>query len=219
VKSPNALLCWMLLLAACQNAAAPAREPRPGPEPRARPAPSFPLLDAEWGRLQVEALALSLELPDARGWRHGGGRDWVRLVHSSSESSIEVRRFRAEATVRPEDCATRAGFPPDPPSGEEDAELLDRRLIEGHAGLRIQVTTGVGPPGPDGTLTGAVGAAAAGFRVCVALRLRTQVRGEGGAAELARRLALFTERVVPSVALIDIESRIRPPGEPEREVP
>jgi hypothetical protein len=161
--------------------------------------------DSGWQRVAVPSLALSVELPDAGAWRHAGGRDWVRLVYRDGEASLELRRFRAEPAVRAVDCASRAGF-----SREAEGEgLVERRVLEVSNGLRTELAATVGSPGADGALTGRLEAASAGYRVCVALRAELRVKGGGRESELARRLSLFSERVVPSLALRGIEDRVR----------
>jgi hypothetical protein len=164
--------------------------------------------DGSWQRIAMPSLALSVELPDAGAWRRAGGRDWVRLVYRDGEASLELRRFRAEPAVRALDCASRAGF-----SWEEEGEgLVERRTFEASDGLRTELSATVVSPGADGTLSGRLEAASAGFRVCVAMRIELRVRGAGREAELGRRLSLFSGRVVPSLALRAIEDRVRSEG-------
>jgi hypothetical protein len=85
-------------------------------------------------------------------------------------------------------------------------------VLEISNGLRTELAATVGSPGADGTLSGRLEAASAGFRVCVALRVELRVKGGGRESELARRLALFSERVVPSLSLRGIEDRVRDEG-------
>lgn len=203
-----------------------AAEPLPAAlEPAPRGMTAVP--DHSWERLAVPALAVSLELPDAAGWRPAGGRDWVRLVHRSGEASIELRRFRAEATVRTSDCARRAGFswPGDGDVTEaareidggggdsavafEAGEVLERRELDGTDGLRIELLVMAGALDRAGGLGGRIEASAAGLRVCVAARAQVRVLGEGREAELARQLALFSSRALPSLALSTVEDRVQ----------
>jgi hypothetical protein len=203
----------LLVTAGCAAPGGAARAPGPKTVvvPSSAPAPSLRMPDRDWQRVAVPSLALSVELPDAGAWRSAGGRDWVRLVYRDGEASLELRRFRAEPAVRALDCASRAGF-----SWEGEGEgLVERRLVEPGNGLRTELAATVGSPGADGTLSGQLEAASAGFRLCVALRVELRVRGEGRESELARRLSLFSERVVPSLALRAIEDRVRGEGTPD----
>jgi hypothetical protein len=200
----------LLVTAGCAAGGGASRAPGPTAvvAPPSAPAPSLPMPDSGWQRIAVPSLALSVELPDAGAWRRAGGRDWVRLVYRDGEASLELRRFRAEPAVRALDCASRAGL-----SWEEDGEgLVERRMFEVDDGLRTELAATVGSASADGTLSGRLEAASAGFRVCIALRVELRVKGEGRESELARRLSLFSDRVVPSLALRGIEDRVRGEG-------
>jgi hypothetical protein len=176
--------------------------------------------DTGWGRLELADMALTLEVPDARGWRAGGGRDWLRLVHGQSDSTLEVRRFRASPRVRPSECAVEAGLAI--ASDPAEAGSIERRSLLTAGELRIDLGVALEPLSLErpherdqgGGLAGSVEAAAAGFRVCVAVRFRTTVQGAGSEAEIARRLGVFADRVVPSLTLVSIEDRVGAPGDP-----
>jgi hypothetical protein len=214
VRSFRAVLGMSSFVAACSGTAAV--EPRaagPGAftaAPASTTPRALPFPDAEWRRVTLDTLALSLELPDAHAWQSAGGMDWVRLIHRGGESSLELRRLRAEPTVRPADCASRAGF-----SWETATDgIVERRTFDGRDGLRGELVASIEAPTADGALAGRLEAVSVGFRVCLAVRLRTHARGEGREAELARRLLLFGERVVPSLSLHGIEDRVTGPDEP-----
>ena len=170
------------------------------------------LRDAGWERVALEPLALSLALPDAAAWRDAGGRDWRRLEHAPTGSVLSITRFRAPAAVAAAECARRAGLTLSP-SGAEDSGELEVRRVDGEGGTHSELVVRVEPDGPS-ALRGQVAAATAGFRACAALRLETRVDGDGREVEVARRLAVFAERVVPSLEFDRIEDRVQKKSDP-----
>jgi hypothetical protein len=209
--------CWALvaLAALCSGCAGgETRSLRPvQPVPPATPSsPALLLRDAGWGRIQLEPLALSLSLPDAAAWRDAGGHDWHRLEHAPTSSLLSVTRFRAPASVAAGECAVRAGLDLTANSADE-ANAVEVRPVEGQPGTHSELVVRVEPDGPT-ALRGEVVAATAGFRACAALRFETRVDGDGREVEVARRLAVFAERVVPSLAFDRIEDRIKKKSDP-----
>jgi hypothetical protein len=95
----------------------------------------------------------------------------------------------------------------------EDAGELEVLHLQGEAGTHSEVVVRVEPDGPT-ALRGEVTAAVAGLRACAALRIETRVDGDGREVEVARRLALFAEGVVPSLAFDRVEDRIRKKSDP-----
>lgn len=208
--------CWALLIAAGFCVGCGANEPRlREPVEPIRPAtpssPAVALRDAGWERVSLAPLALSLELPDAATWRDGGGRDWHRLEHGASGSVLSVRRFRAPAAVAASECAAQAGL--DLANDAEDASELEVLRVEGQPGTHSELMVRVEPDGPA-AVRGEVTAATAGPRACAALRLETRVDGDGREVEVARRLALFANRVVPSLEFDRVEDRIEKKSDP-----
>lgn len=206
-------LRWALLVAAgfCWGCGAGEARPRgPSDEPIQPAAPSSPavmLRDAGWERVALTPLALSLALPDAAAWRDAGGRDWHRLEHGATSSVLSITRFRAPASVAASECAARAGLAL-AKDGADDASELEVQSIEGEGGTRSELVVRVVPDGPT-ALRGEVSAATAGFRVCAGLRFETRVDGDGREVEVARRLALVADRVVPSLTFDRVEDRIQ----------
>ncbi len=208
---------WALFAAAALCSGCASGEARSlGPVQPVQPAtPSSPaslLRDAGWERVQLEPLALSLSLPDAAAWRDAGGRDWHRLEHVATGSVLSVTRFRAPASVAASECAARAGLALTT-NGPGEASAVEVRRVEGQPGTHSELAVRVEPDGPT-ALRGEVVAATAGFRACAALRLETRVEGDGREVEVARRLAVFAERVVPSLAFNRVEDRIQKKSDP-----
>jgi hypothetical protein len=164
--------------------------------------------------VHIAALSLSLELPEAGRWRAEGGRDWYRLVHEATDSTLEIRRSRVPVTARPSDCAAEAGLALGDGDAEASATSVDRRSGVTPGDLRFELAVRVDLPASGPGLVGSVETAAVGARACVAIRLRTGVDGIGGEAEVARRLGVFADRVLPSLTLVRVEDRIVIPREP-----
>jgi len=215
---PGALSPLRLVVAAgfCWSCAASepgTRAPAAPAGPEAPSVPAIALRDAGWGRAGVESLALSLELPDSAAWRDAGGRDWRRLEHRASHTLLAITRFRAPASVAARECAAQAGLTLGSTTGTDDGGELEVRSIEGAHGTHSVLSVRVEPDGP-GALRGELEAATAGFRACAALRLETRVDGDGREVELARRLALFADGVLPSLAFDRVEDRVQKKSDP-----
>ena len=203
-------LSWVALLTcACRGPEAAPRSSLPQPR-AAEPLPSAVFMpNGGWNRIELPDMALTLEVPDAQGWRAAGGRDWLRIEHPASDSSIELRRVRIAAHARPSDCASEAGLEF---TTRDPSEWLEQRSLLTPAELRIDLAVGLAPA-KDQMLVGSVEAAAVGSRTCVGIRIRTAVQGVGSEPEIARRLSVFADRVVPSLALLRVEDRVAVPDD------
>lgn len=154
-------------------------------------------------------LALTLELPDAAGWREGASVGWARLEHARSRSRLELNLTRAERLVRPEDCEARARLEhprlPRPAAGE----ALDQRRLATPQGFLSDVTVSVNEAGSS-ALEGHVTAFGAAVSRCFAFHFVTRIQGAGAESEIARRLGVVVERVLPSLALSAVDDRVSP---------
>ncbi len=211
-RACRALFAVAALCSGCAGAEARSSGPVEPVQPATPSSPALLLRDAGWERVRLEPLALSLALPDAAAWRDAGGRDWHRLEHGPTSSVLSVTRFRAPASVAASECAVRAGLALTT-SGEDDASAVEVRRAEGQPGTHSELVVRVEADGPT-ALRGEVVAATAGFRACAALRFETRVDGDGREVEVARRLAVVAERVVPSLAFDRIEDRIQKKSDP-----
>jgi hypothetical protein len=167
------------------------------------------LRDSGWERVRLARLALTLELPDAAGFREGSGTSWARLEHAASESRLELSLTRAERLARPEDCEARARLERPELPRPAQGEALDERRLAAPADFLTQVTVSVNEAGPS-ELEGHVTAFGAAVSRCLALHFVTRVRGVGSENEMARRLGLIVERVLPSLAQSTVDERVSP---------
>jgi hypothetical protein len=162
-----------------------------------------------WERAGIARLAVTLELPDANGWREGGGGSWATLEHVRSHSRLELNLTRAERLARPEDCEARArlGHPELPRPAE--GEALDQQRLAVPRGFLTYATLSVNEAGSS-ILEGHVTAFGAAVSRCFAFHFVTRVAGAGAETEVARRLGLVAERVLPSLALRAVDDRVSP---------
>ncbi|HTU62192.1 MAG TPA: hypothetical protein VMF89_27225 [Polyangiales bacterium] len=197
-----------MALAACGGTTAGATTAPPQSSPQqAQSASAF--AGTGWEVVRVPEVALELNLPLAAGWRALSGSAWTRLDHPASASLLEVRVLRAERRVKPEDCAARARLerPELPAFTTEDA--VDAQLVTAPPGFRAQQVVSA-QEAPDAALVGEVSLYAAGVGRCFVAHFITRFSGPAREQEISHRLALVTDRIIPSLRLRDADTRIAP---------
>lgn len=165
--------------------------------------------DSGWERVHIARLALSLELPEAAGFRELRGSSWAKLEHRASHSRLALSVTRAERLVRPEDCEARARLEQPALPRPAEGEAVEQRRLPLPREFLSQVTVSVSEAGPS-ELEGHVTVFGAAVSRCLALHFATRVHGAGSASEVARRLGLVVERVLPSLELSEIDARVSP---------
>lgn len=198
-----------LLLSACAGGgqAAP-QSSAPGSRAAVGP-PEGLLRDAAWGKLRVASRALELELPELDDWSYDAGKSWVRLEHAASSSRIELWVARAERLARPADCEGRARlshpalFRPSPET------TLEERTLDLSGGFRTALTVGISAESRESKVTGHAVAFGAAVSRCLAIHFVTTARGARAELDVAHRLALVTERTIPSIRIRGVEERIQ----------
>jgi len=157
----------------------------------------------------VARFSLTLELPDAERWRETASGAWAELEHSASHSRLELSLTRAERLVRAEDCEARARLEhPELPRPAE-GEALDQHRLGTPRGFHGYATVSVNEAG-NSELEGHVTAFAAAVGRCFAFHFMTRVKGAGAENEIARRLGLVVERLLPSIAPSAVDDRVHP---------
>jgi len=162
-----------------------------------------------WEVVRVPEVALELNLPLASGWRALPGSAWTRLEHAASTSLLEVRVLRAERRVKPEDCAARARLERPELPGFAPEEAVDAQLVTAPPGFRAQQVVSV-QEAPNGALAGEVSLYAAGVGRCFITHFITRFSGPQREQEISHRLALVTDRIIPSLRLRDADTRVAP---------
>ena len=212
----GALLLSSVVLGANAGCGAPTppattAPPRAAETPASASAPPSATLfpDSGFQRFALARFSLTFELPDGATWRKAPGPGWARFLHAQSGSRLELNLTRAERLVRPEDCEARARLEhPELPQPARD-EALDRQRLAVPRGFLTDATLSVSDAAP-GTLEGHLIAFGATVSRCFALHFVTPVSGAQAEREVARRLGLVMDRVLPSLALREIDDRVRP---------
>ncbi|MGC4091838.1 MAG: hypothetical protein QM756_28935 [Polyangiaceae bacterium] len=183
------------------SAAAPS-----APPPPAAPSPSQ--LDGGWSTVQLRGVAVAVDLPQAARWSELAGSRWVRLQHAPTRSLLELSVSRERRLVRPSDCEAKARLErPELPKPAED-EALERRRITLRGDMLTEVTVSL-ENGAD-ELQGHVTWFGASVGRCLLGHFVTRVAGPGRDDEVARRLRMVVDTVVPSLTLLGADQRVQP---------
>jgi hypothetical protein len=182
-----------------------ATEPAPAAAVAPPPAPvetrgSFQ--GTRWGTFHSKRFELSLGLPDGSAWKIDDHRSsWLRATHETTRSALLVRSWNESENVTRKACYARAR---EWESGLPDLEaqpLVDdqmRTLLGFRDAARVAVgvlVRGGAEPATGGFVVAIVGE----IRRCVLVAYQTEVRGATGQDEVADRLAIVTDRVLPSM--------------------
>jgi hypothetical protein len=182
-----------LLGAACLCSCAgsrPAAAPATAPAVQEADREPLRLEKMPWGTFRSQRFALAIGLPDGAAWRiddHGG--PWLRATHAPSDSTLLLRSW-LEAQPSFERCHARGLS-----WNERVPALLGARIVE-EKERRIAGDPGKVIVGIEGPNDGFVVALAASARKCTLLVFRTHAPDP---EQIAGRLLLFAEKVVPSV--------------------
>lgn len=204
-----------ILGVACASQAAPLSPPKLAPAPSAASAnpttatPSQSFADGGWQPRAIRRLALSVQLPEASRWRELGGSRWVRLEHAASHSLLELSTSRERRLVTPEECEQRARLerPELPRPGESDA--LDRRRMKLPNDTFTNVTVSLEESGPD-EIVGHVTFFGASVGRCLVGHFATHVAGPERDQEVARRLRMAVDGILPSLSPAVADQRVQP---------
>ncbi len=192
------------------------------PQPKASPTPatrehananvtaaSQSLVDASWGARAIGRLALAVQLPEASSWREVGGSRWVRFEHAASRSLFELSTSRERRLVTPEECEQRARLErPELPHATE-ADALDRRRLKLPNDTFTNVTVSLEENGAE-EIIGHVTFFGASVGRCLVGHFSTRVAGPERDQEVARRLRLVVDGILPSISPIAADQRVQP---------
>jgi hypothetical protein len=147
---------------------------------------------------------MSLGLPDGSAWKIDDHRSgWLRATHEPTRSALLVRAWSEGENVTRKACYARAR---EWESGLPDLEaqpLIDdqmRSLLGYRDAARVAV--GVLVRGGTESATGGFVVAIVGeVRRCVLVAYETEASGAAAQDEVADRLAIVTDRLLPSMKL------------------
>jgi len=171
------------------------------------------LENSAWGTFHSKRFEASLRLPDGGRWRIDDHRSaWLKADHAPSMSSLWLRSWTEDASATRKLCYARAReWLPSLP--EVDAQpLIDDRVRPLFAALDTRVAVGVASATTTvGDTEGFVVASGASAHRCVVVAFLTRARGTGAEDEVAARLVLVSERLLPKVQL---DQSLAPSREP-----
>jgi hypothetical protein len=213
-----ALLC--ALAASCASPSPP-RAPAPvlaRPSNDGSAGAPLPLEEGPWGTFRSRRFELALRLPDGARWKIDDHRTaWLKAEHAPTQSALWLRSWPVTATVTRQGCyaQSREWLPALPDL--DGARFIDDRVRPLFASLDTRTSVFVepvvaAPEGAAGT-RGYVVAAGAGPHRCVVLVFVTRASGAGAEDEVGTRLALVSERLLPTVQL---DQSFAPSREPVR---
>jgi hypothetical protein len=183
------------------GASAPAPSSPPGPAPAAPAEASFE--GTRWGTYHSRRFELSLGLPDGSSWKIDDHHSpWMRAGHEATRSTLLLRSWSEDQNVTRKACYARAReWEPALPDIDVLTLIDDgMRKVMGDKDARVAV--GVVPPGaPEATTGGFVVAIVGSVRRCLVVAFQTQAGGPAAGDEVAGRLALVADRLVPSLKL------------------
>ena len=191
-----------LLGGACGGAAP--TSPRVDAPPPAQATDSG-LPDSGWGELELANVPAVLTLPDRSYWRASVRGTFVELEHSGSASRITLRLWRAPRLVRPHECEAEVRLARrDLPRATPDTEL-ERTRVDYPRGFDAELSVAVEPHarGARGHVT-LVGAATGR---CLFIAFETVVSGAQAAAQVADRLTVVVEGILPRVRIPSVDAR------------
>jgi hypothetical protein len=197
-----------VFISACGSLPEPAAQVAPAP---AEP-PSAKTFDGTaWATFHSKRFELSLRLPDGRAWRIDDHRSpWLRAAHEGTRSKIALRSWREDENVTRAGCYARArGWEPSLPDLEASRLLDDgvRPLDSQNA----RVVVGLAGDGETPSVGGFVVAIVGEIRRCLLVAYETEAKGPAAEGEVADRLAIIADRLLPTVKL---DQSLAPSREP-----
>jgi hypothetical protein len=168
----------------------------------------------KWGTFHSRRFEMSLGLPDGSAWKIDDHRSpWLRATHDATRSALLVRSWSEGDNVTRKGCYARAReWEPGLPDLDAEPLIDDRpRPLFGDRDARVAV--GVRVRGGAEPVTGGFVVAIAGdIRRCVLVAFQTEAKGASAQDEVADRLVIVTDRLLPSMRLDQSFSPSRVPA-------
>lgn len=206
---------WVLgVMAAGCGSAAPPPEASPAP-PRAvvTPAPVEPEVQAlpaqDFGEVTGLGSPLVVSVPDVGRWERAAApatSEWLSLNHAPSRSSLELRVWRGGRRARPEDCAEQLGLWRRHVAELGEDERVSSERMELPHGFDAQLSVFVRALGTE-EVEGHLIAVGARPARCLAVVFRSVASGQAASRQVAERLRLVADVVLPSIELRSVEDR------------
>ena len=199
--------------------------PTPAAEPDARSqlatTPPSTFQGTRWGTFHSKRFELSLGMPDGATWKIDDHKTpWLRAIHAPTRSALTVRSWTEDSNVTRRSCYARArAWEPRLPDLEGQSLIDDKtRVLLGSRDARVAVGVTVAAD-PDPVTGGFVVAIVGDVRRCIVVAFQTEANGAGAQDEVADRLAIAADRLLPSMKLDQSftpsrEPAMPPPGAP-----
>jgi hypothetical protein len=210
-----ALAALVFAMSACAAA-------EPAPKAAEQPARSEPLASFQgtrWGTFHSKRFELSMGLPDGAAWKIDDHRSgWLRATHEPTRSALLVRSWAEDSIVTRKGCYARAReWEPRLPDLDAVPLIDDKmRPLLGSRDARVAVgvvVRGAPTPSTDGFVVGIAG----DVHRCAVVVFQTEASGDLAQDEIADRLVIASDRLLPSMKLDQSfapsrEPAILPPG-------
>jgi hypothetical protein len=192
----TAVIVW-----GCAGSAAAPASPATAPGDATVSAGNGSFQGARWGMFHSKRFELSIGLPDGAAWKIDDHRtSWLKATHDATHSALAFRSWSESDNVTRKGCYARAREW-DSTLPDLDAQPLigdELRAVLGHRDARVAVGVVVGSPGAPRT-GGFVVAIVGDVRRCILVSFRTEASGPAAADEVADRLAIVSDRVLPGM--------------------
>jgi hypothetical protein len=212
-----AIAASFAVIAACGGAQEHVAEAPPAASATAAPSKSFD--GGGWASFHSKRFELSLRFPDGPAWKIDDHRSpWLRATHDGTRSTIALRTWREEENVTRAACYAKArGW---------DAKLPDldhARLLEDGSreivGQSARVVVGLDAPSEGAPIGGFVLAIVGDVKRCFLVAYQTEATGPTAEGDVADRLAIVADRMLPSIKLDQSFAPSRVPATPSRPGP
>jgi hypothetical protein len=198
-----AVVATLGFISACGVAPPPAAPVAPA---ASEPASSKTFDGAAWGTFHSKRFELSLRLPDGSAWRIDDHRSpWLRATHGGTRSKIALRSWREDENVTRGACYARARAW-DPSLPDLDASRLLDDAVRPLDAQSARVIVGLAVPPQDApadatSIGGFVLAIVGDVRRCLLLAYETEANGPAAEGDVADRLAIVANRLLPTIKL------------------
>ena len=211
-----AVIAAVVFISGCGSAPQPAAEAAPS----SSALPSSKTFDGTaWATFHSKRFELSLRLPDGPAWRIDDHRSpWLRATHEGTRSKIVLRSWREDENVTRGACYARARAW-DPSLPDLDALRLLEDGVRPLDSQSARVIVGLAGAADAPSIGGFVLAIVGEVRRCLVVAYETEAKGAAAEGELADRLAIVADRLLPAIKLDQSFAPSREPAMPSRPGP
>jgi hypothetical protein len=172
-----------------------------------------------WATFHSKRFELSLRLPDGPAWKIDDHRSpWLRATHDGTSSKVLLRSWREDENVTRAACYARARAW-DATLPDLDASRLLDDSIRPLGAESARVIVGLAGSAEASSIAGFVLAIVGEVRRCLLIAYETEAKGPAAEGEVADRLAIVADRLLPTIKLDQSLAPSREPAIPSRPGP